>query len=280
MDENSAPINRKCIQEAAAALRERASIESPLTGLVFGSGLGSLAEAVTDPVVVDYADVPHMSPSTAPLHKGRFVIGKIAGHQVVCMQGRLHGYEGYTAQQIAFPVYVMHELGADELFVTNASGGINTSFGVGDLMLIEDHINFQFMNACVGAERADLHPRFFDMTHGYAPELREEARAAAADIGLDLRSGVYIGDLGPSFETPAEIRAFRMMGADAVGMSTVQEVIAANALGMKVLGISMVSNPAAGVLDEPLDMDDVTKAAIVAAGNAERLIVRMFERRS
>lgn len=276
-DENC--INAICINQAADYIRSQVAVGSQLTGIVFGSGLGGLVDMLANPVYIDYSNVPNMVSSTAPLHEGRFVLGSIAGQQVVCMQGRLHAYEGYTAQQIAFPIYVMHALGARELFVTNAAGGINAEFNVGDLMLIEDHINFQFMNACVGEDRSDLHPRFFDMTHAYDPALREEARLAAADIGLELRSGVYIGDLGPSFETPAEIRAFRVLGADAVGMSTVQEVIAANALGLKVLGVSMISNPAAGVLDEPLSMDDVTKAAVVAAGNAGKLLVRMFERR-
>lgn len=275
-------ITQQAVQAAADAVRERLGGDGTRwsTALVLGSGLGGLVGAVEDAVFVDYADVPGMPQSTAAMHEGRFVFGTWAGRPVACMQGRLHAYEGYTAQQIAFPIYVLHNLGVTELVVTNAAGGINESFEVGDLMLIEDQINFQLMNACIGAERTGLHPRFFDMTHAYVPSLREEARAAAEQVGLQLRSGVYIGDLGPSFETPAEIRAFRALGADAVGMSTVQEVIAANALGMKVLGISMISNPAAGVLDEPLSMDDVSRAAVLAADNALELLTKLFENRA
>lgn len=274
-------ITVESVRAAADALRSLAGIEGldGCSALVFGSGLGGLADVVEEPVYVDYADVPGMAVSTVSLHAGRFVFGRIAGQPVACMQGRLHAYEGYTAQQIAFPIYVLHELGARELVVTNAAGGINTEFGVGDLMLIEDHINFQAMNPCIGAERKQLHERFFDMTHSYAPELREQALAAANELGMCLRAGVYLGDLGPSFETPAEVRAFRTLGADAVGMSTVQEVIAANALDMKVLGISMISNLAAGVLDEPLSIDDVTNAAVLAADNVAKLLVKLFEMR-
>lgn len=267
------------IEAAADYLRSRIGKTVPHVGMVFGSGLGGLVDAVEQAVFVDYEDVPGMPSSTVEMHAGRFCVGKIAGQDVICMQGRLHPYEGYTAQQVAFPIYVMHALGVQELFVTNAAGSIDVTLDVGDIMLIEDHINFQNMNPCTGREKPDLYSRFFDMTHAYAPRLRDEAHAAASALGLELRQGVYIGLLGPSFETPAEIRAFRTLGADAVGMSTIQEVIAANALDMDVLGISMISNLAAGVQDEPLSIEDVENAAKFAAEDVQRLIVELLNRR-
>lgn len=265
-------ITKKHSVEAATYIREHADIEPGVIGVVLGSGFGDLVVALEDKTVVDYGDVPHMVPSTAPLHRGCFIVGKLEGHQVICMQGRLHAYEGNTAQQIAFPICVLHELGASALFVTNAAGGINVEFGVGDLMIIDDHINLLGQNPCAGEEQKDLWPRFFDMTHAYSLAMRERARRAAKACGVSLRHGVYIATLGPSFETPAEIRAFRTLGADAVGMSTIFEVIAASALGMEVLGISMISNPAAGVQEEPLSMDDVSKAALASAKDAGRLM--------
>lgn len=266
------------IAKAAEFLKETMPFESAEYGLVLGSGLGGIYEACEGAEIVPYSDVPYMRESTAPLHEGRFVLGNISGKNVICMQGRLHAYEGNSAQDIAFPIYVMGNLGVTTLCVTNAAGGINKEYGVGDLMLISDHINFQGINPCAGLDTPELAPRFFDMTNAYAPRLREELRSAARRVEVETREGVYIGVLGPSFETPAEIRAFRTMGADAVGMSTVSEVIAANSLGMEVLGISMISNPAAGVLPDPLDMDDVQKAAALAASNLERVLVEWLKR--
>lgn len=266
-------ITKAALEEAALAIRSHCQVEPGALGLVTGSGLGSLFEAIEDPCFIDYADVPHMVCSTAPSHEGRFVIGTIGDRQVICMQGRLHSYEGYTAKQITFPICLMHELGATELVVTNAAGGINVDFEVGDLMLIEDHINLLGINPCLGPDTPEVFPRFFDMTQAYSPELRERALMAADARGIALQRGVYIATPGPSFETPAEIRAFRTLGADAVGMSTVPEVIAANGCGMKVLGISMISNPAAGVLDAPLDIDDVFVAAQKAAQKLQNLLI-------
>lgn len=266
-------ITKANVDEAAAFVRTRVSVGEGALALVLGSGLGGLVEAIEDGVCIDYVEVPHMVPSTAPLHAGRFVIGTLGGRQVICMQGRLHAYEGNSPQQIAFPICLMHALGATELVVTNAAGGINPSLGVGDLMLIEDHINLLGANPLAAPDEPELFPRFFDMTQAYSPVLRLRAQEAAASCGIELQSGVYIATLGPSFETPAEIRAFRTLGADAVGMSTVFEVIAARAMGMEVLGISMISNPAAGVLDEPLSMDDVSIAAAQAAHRVEELLV-------
>ncbi len=270
-------ITAEHVREAAAVLRERADIQPGSWGIVLGSGMSNLADAIEDPAFVPYAEVPYMETSTAPGHVGRFVIGHIGGQGVICMQGRLHAYEGYTAQEIAFPIYVMHELGAEHLIVTNASGGINPDYGVGDLMIISDHINLLGMDPCMGPLRPEVSHRFFDMTHAYDPELRKRALKAAEACSVPVHEGVYVAEPGPSFETPAEIRAYRVLGADAVGMSTVLEVIAARSCEMRVLGISMVSNPAAGVKDEALSMDDVFAAAKIAAAEVGKLIIRLLE---
>lgn len=264
------------VKEAAEVIRAAAPGFKPSVALVLGSGLGGLADAIESPTVVDYCDVPHMAKSTAPMHKGQFVIGTLEGKQVICMQGRLHAYEGWSADQIAFPIYVMHELGAEVLVVTNAAGGVDASYGIGDLMIIEDQVNLLGMDSCIGPDQPDLRPRFFDMTNAYDPELRASADAAARELGISVQHGVYAAELGPSFETPAEIRAYRAMGIDAIGMSTVLEVIAARSCAMRVLGISLISNPAAGVCDEPLQMDDVAKAAAAAADKIEALVVKVI----
>ena len=266
-------ITKANVDEAVAFVRAHAPVEDGALGLVLGSGLGELVDAIEDAVYVDYAEIPHMVSSTAPSHAGRFVIGSIAGRPVICMQGRLHAYEGNSPQQIAFPIVLMHALGVTELVVTNAAGGINTGFDVGDLMLIEDHINLLGANPLAAPDEPELFPRFYDMTQAYSPALRERAQRAAASCEIELKGGVYIATLGPSFETPAEIRAFRTLGADAVGMSTVFEVIAARACGMEVLGVSMISNAAAGVLDEPVSIDDVYVAAEAAVEKLSRLLI-------
>lgn len=258
-------ITKANVEEAASMLAGRVKIEPDALAVVLGSGFGGLADCLENPVYVDYAEIPHMVRSTVSIHAGRICIGTLCGRQLVCMQGRLHAYEGNTAQQVAFPICVLGELGIRELVITNAAGGINEGFEVGDLMLIEDHINLLAQNPCAGPAQDDLWPRFFDMTHAYDPGLRACALEVAAAQGIVLKSGVYIATLGPSFETPAEIRAFRALGADAVGMSTIFEVIAANALGMKVLGVSMISNLAAGMQEDPLSIEDVAQAAGAAA---------------
>lgn len=264
-------ITRENVQEAVEAVQGFAPGFEPQVAVILGSGMGQMAAGIQDAVVIPYGQVPHMVPSTVQGHAGRFILGTLSGRSVICMQGRLHAYEGNSAQQIAFPVYVMNQLGAKTLVVTNAAGGIDPAYQVGDVMLVSDHINFQMMNPIIGPENG-FGPRFFDMTHAYSPVLRDLAKQVARSQGLGVHEGVYVGDLGPSFETPAEIRAFRAWGAHAVGMSTVQEVIAANQLGMEVLGASLISNPAAGVCDEPLSIDDVVAAANVAAGRIWELI--------
>ncbi|WP_399537907.1 purine-nucleoside phosphorylase [uncultured Paenibacillus sp.] len=245
------------IREAADFIRSRTSGAAPGIGLIMGSGLGILGDHVTDAVTIPYEAIPHFPLSTVEGHAGELLIGRLAGRQVVLMRGRFHMYEGYAPELTAFPVRVMKALGAGKLVVTNAAGGINTSFEPGDLMLISDHINLQGRNPLIGPNEAELGPRFPDMSEAYSRRLRAAARKTAEEQGFALREGIYVGVLGPSYETPAEIRMMRTMGADAVGMSTVAEVIAARHSGLEVLGISCISNMASGILDQPLSHDEV-----------------------
>jgi len=244
------------IREAAESIRGKTALV-PEIGLILGSGLGVLADHVENAAVIRYEDIPHFPLSTVEGHAGELVIGRLAGRTVVIMRGRFHMYEGYGPELTAFPVRVMKALGARTLVVTNAAGGINTSFEPGDLMLIADHLNLTGRNPLVGPNDGELGPRFPDMSEAYSRRLRAIATETAREQDLKLREGVYAGLLGPSYETPAEIRMLRALGADAVGMSTVAEVIAARHIGLEVLGISCISNMAAGILDQPLSHDEV-----------------------
>ncbi|MDY3617939.1 purine-nucleoside phosphorylase [Agathobaculum sp.] len=251
---------RQQILESATFLRKQ-FLRQPEIGLVLGSGLGPLAEELQDAVYIPYGMIPHFKQSTAPDHAGQLVCGQLAGKTVLCMQGRLHGYEGHTPAEIAYPVYVLKELGVRALLLTNASGGINTDFAVGDLMLIEDHINMTGQSPLTGINDDALGTRFPDMTFAYCPELRKTALQVAEQSGVKLQRGVYCGVNGPQFETPAEIRAFRTLGADAVGMSTVFEVIAAAHCGLPLAAVAMITNMAAGVLMKPLSGAEVNEIA-------------------
>lgn len=244
------------IQEAAAYIRAKTA-DRPEIGLILGSGLGVLGDHMTDVTVIPYHDIPHFPISTVEGHAGELLIGTLAGRKVVLMRGRFHMYEGYGPELTAFPVRVMKALGAGALIVTNAAGGIDTGFGTGDLMLITDHINLTGRNPLIGPNDDELGARFPDMSEAYSKRLRQIATEQAASQGFELRSGVYAGLLGPSYETPAEIRMLRTLGAAAVGMSTVAEVIAARHSGLEVLGISCISNMAAGILDQPLSHAEV-----------------------
>lgn len=247
--------------------------------LVLGSGLGAVADAVQDPVVVPYELVPGMPQSFAPGHAGCFVIGTLGASQkpVICMQGRVHLYEGYSPYEVVFGVRLMRLLGAHTLIVTNAAGGINTSFKVGDVMLMSDHINLLGVNPLTGFNIDKLGLRFPDMTTTYTPALRELARSLAPDAGVSLQEGVYLAAAGPTFETPAEIVAYRALGADTVGMSTVPEVIAARHMGMRILGFSMVTNMAAGIADHALTSEDVTNTGDRFASSLATLIKMVIE---
>lgn len=226
-------------------------------GIILGSGLGTLGEKIANPRYVDYKDIPDFPVSTAPGHIGRFVFGQLNGKNVMCMQGRIHLYEGYAVESVVMPIRVMKMMGVKTLIVTNAAGGINENFDVGDIMVISDHINFTGRNCLIGKNDDRFGVRFPDMSFGYSPELSRVAFNCAKRLNMKLQKGVYIGCTGPSYETPAEIRAFRIMGADAVGMSTVQEVIAANHCGINVLGFSLISNKAAGLSGERLTEEEV-----------------------
>lgn len=267
---------KSMIEKAVSYLREALPF-SPEIGLILGSGIQPMAGEIEQSIHIDYADVPGMPHATAPGHIGRFVCGYIEGRSVICMQGRLHGYEGHAPDEIVFPVRVMRALGVHALVLTNAAGGINTDFVVGDLMLIEDQINLTGKSPLTGGNDTAIGPRFNDMTFAYTPALREKALEASERCGIPLRRGVYIGVNGPQFETPAEIRAFRIMGADAVGMSTVFEVIAAAHCGLPVLAISMITNMAAGVFMQPLSGADVNLAAEQKGGELRRLMREIIQ---
>ena len=262
------------IQEASRLLASRLP-QTPTVGIVLGSGLGGLADQIPNPVIIPYAEIPGFAQSTAPGHAGRFVAGELAGQYVLCMQGRLHFYEGHSMQSIVFPIRVMADLGIKTLIVTNAAGGVNTSFSIGDFMLIEDHINFMGANPLTGPNLDELGPRFCDMTFAYDPELRALAEKAASEQGVRLQKGVYLGYMGPRYETPAEIRAFRTLGADAVGMSTVPEVIAANHCGMRVLAMSLITNMAAGIEKKKLSGDEVIEIANSRAKVLQALVCKI-----
>ncbi len=259
-------------RESADALTAKLKGFRPKALLILGSGLGSLGDEVEDPIVIPYEEVPHMKHSTAPGHKGQFVFGRLAGRDVAVMQGRLHAYEGWSFADAAYPIRVLRLLGADTLLVTNAAGAINEEFSVGDLMLITDHIKFFAASPLTGANIDEFGPRFPDSSHIYTPALQDVARECAAQLGLTLREGVYMYFPGPQYETPAEIRAARVLGADAVGMSTVPEAITAAHCGMAVLGFTLCSNMAAGVLDQPLSGDEVIAAGIAAAPRFSALV--------
>ena len=245
------------LEESAAYVRSRVGTEPIEIGMILGSGLGELANEVEDAVVVPYHDIPHFPVSTVPGHAGRLVVGRLQGRRVLVMQGRFHFYEGYSMETVVFPVRVMRLLGIVNLLVTNAAGCVNTAWNPGDLMIISDHIKLIADNPLRGANPAQLGERFFDMGSAYPEALRRIARDCGRKLGITLREGVYQLFTGPSFETPAEVRFARICGADAVGMSTVPEVIAARHAGMKVLGISCLTNMAAGILDQSLNHAEV-----------------------
>jgi purine-nucleoside phosphorylase len=270
---------RDQIGEAAAAVRGHPGGGGfvPGVGIVLGSGLGGLADVVDAETVVSYAEIPHFPIPTAEGHRGRLILGHLEGRRVAALQGRVHLYEGHTAERATFPVRVLHALGVHTLIVTNAAGGLNPSFRAGDLMLITDHINFTGTNPLVGPNDAALGPRFPDMSRAYHPALRETAAAAAQAEQITLREGVYVGVLGPSYETPAEVEMLARWGADAVGMSTVAEVIVARHIGLRVLGIAAITNALArsGAPAGPVTHKEVLAAAFELGPRFVRLMRRI-----
>lgn len=230
---------------------------TPEIGLILGSGLGVLAEEIENPIKVAYNEIPNFPVSTVAGHAGQLVFGTLEGKQVVAMQGRFHFYEGYSMEVVTFPVRVMKALGVEQLIVTNAAGGVNEAYEAGNLMIIKDQINNMGQNPLIGPNDEANGVRFPDMSSAYSERLSKLAREKAEIMNITIQEGVYVGNTGPSYETPAEIRMLRVMGADAVGMSTVPEVIVARHMGLEVLGISCISNMAAGILPQPLSHDEV-----------------------
>ncbi|NLW40228.1 MAG: purine-nucleoside phosphorylase [Tissierellia bacterium] len=245
----------------------------PEIGIILGSGLGDLGEKIEDPLIFKYEDIPNFPKSTVEGHKGQLILGKLGNKNVVAMQGRFHYYEGYSLMDVVFPVRVMIGLGIETLIVTNAAGGIDESFTPGDLMIIEDHINITGQNPLIGKNFDELGPRFPDMSKAYNRELIDIAKRVGEDLGLDLKEGVYMWFTGPTYETPAEVRLAKNLGASAVGMSTVPEVIVAVHQGIRVLGISCITNMAAGILDQALSHEEVIETSLKAKDSFEKLII-------
>jgi purine-nucleoside phosphorylase len=256
---------------AAAVLKDAIDERQPRVALVLGSALGGLADACEAPIEIPFSEVPHLREPTAEGHAGRFVSGRIGGLEVLAMSGRLHAYEGHDLDDVTFPVRIFAQLGVEIVVLTNAAGALDESFAVGDLMVIEDHINLTGRNPLVGPNDERLGPRFPDMSTAYDPELRALLAECAVEEGIAVRSGVYVGLLGPSYETPAEIRALRTLGGGAVGMSTVPEAIVARHAGLRVIGVSCITNVPSGHAG-PLSHDEVMREASAAAGRFSRLL--------
>ena len=270
----SGQYGKRAADSAARAIRERLGDISPEIAIVLGSGLGGLAEQIEDPQRIPFGEIPGFPTATVQGHAGALVYGTLGGRNLVALAGRFHMYEGHPPQLAGFPVRVMHALGAPIYFASNAAGGIRRDLSAGDLMIIEDHINLTGLSPLTGdVEEGD--ERFPDMTRAYDPDLRAQLKAAAEKNGIDVKEGVYLCLSGPSFETPAEVRMLERLGADAVGMSTVPEVIVARARGMRVAGMSCIANAASGTTAEPVLHSDVLEVTARAARGFQS-IVREF----
>jgi purine-nucleoside phosphorylase len=270
-EEGIGMLNSEKTAETLAAINRRATLR-PTVGIVLGSGLGGAADAIENSVAIPYDEIPYWPRTTAIGHAGRLVIGTLEGTPVVAMQGRVHYYEGYTMDEITFPIRIFSEMGVTSLIATNAAGGVNLSYSPGDLVAISDHINYMGTNPLIGANNNKWGPRFPDMTFAYDPEYIQFLFQVAKDENIRLHKGVYIAFSGPSYETPAEIRMSRTLGADLVGMSTVPEVIVANHMGMRVLAISCVSNYAAGVTSNKLHHNEVLEGMSRSAESMIKMI--------
>ena len=265
-------------EESAQAIRARLGGFAPKVAMILGSGLGYLGDQVEGAVTVPYGEIPYFKSSTAPGHKGRLVFGTLEGQRVAVMQGRMHHYEGYSYEEVSYAVRVLRLLGCDTLIVTNAAGCVNLDWKAGDLMLIADHIKFFMESPLRGENLPEFGVRFPDASHLYTPALREMARQTARELGIGLREGVYMYFPGPQYETPAEVRAARVLGADAAGMSTAPEVIRSEERGMRVLGFTLLSNMGAGILDQPLSEQEVLDAAEACKDKFSRLVLACLER--
>jgi purine-nucleoside phosphorylase len=264
------------IGEAVRAIQSRSPLR-PTVGLVLGSGLGGFAQTLEKPVVIPYAEIKHFPAATAIGHKGELALGHANGVPVAVMSGRVHYYEGYRPDEVVFPVRVLGRLGVKVLVLTNAAGSVNVNYKPGELMVISDHINLMGINPLVGPNEEQLGLRFFDMSEAYDPALRGIAEKACWKAGVTVRHGVYVAVAGPSYETPAEIRAFRTLGADAVGMSTVPEVIAARHMGLRVLAISCITNLAAGVSKKKLDHLEVLEVGRKVQASLADVLARIIQ---
>lgn len=254
------PTYYEQVQAAVAYIQTKLET-TPTIGLVLGSGLGSLADQLENKIVLPYETIPYFPQSSVVGHAGNLVIGQLEGKTVIALQGRVHFYEGISMQTATFSIRVMQLLGVKQLIVTNAAGGVNTTFEPGTLMIIADHINLMGTSPLIGENIAEFGTRFPDMTYAYTPKLRELAKTVARELAVPVREGVYVGFTGPAYETPAEVRYARIIGGDAAGMSTVPEVIVASHAQMEVVGISCITNMAAGVVDQPLDHSEVMEVA-------------------
>lgn len=259
------------IRNAVEYIRSRTAAE-PSMGLILGSGLGDFADTLEDRLVIPFTDIPDFPAATVPGHVGAFVFGTKHGKSVVCLQGRLHYYEGHPMSLLSMPVRIMAKLGVKTLLLTNAAGGVNPSYRPGDLMLISDHINYSGMNPLIGVHEEEFGPRFPDVTDLYSSGLRLKLKLAAVEAGINLRQGVYMMFSGPNYETPAEIRMARILGADAVGMSTVPEALVAAQCGLRVLGVSCITNLAAGVSPNKLSHQEVMETAAMAHDKFHSLV--------
>ena len=260
-------------QESADYIKEKIGGFIPKVAMVLGSGLGFLGDVVENPIAIPYGGIPHFKASTAPGHKGQLVFGTLAGRNVAVMQGRMHHYEGYGYDEVSYAVRVLRLLGCDTLVVTNAAGCVRTDWQAGDLMLITDQIKMFSESPLRGANLPEFGVRFPDASHLYTARLQEIARQSAAELSIPLREGVYFYCYGPQYETPAEVRAARVLGGDAVGMSTAPEAIVAGHCGMEILGFTLLSNMAAGILDQPLSEQEVLDAAAAARDKFSRLVL-------
>ena len=264
------------LQKSLASIRKVTDFK-PEIGITLGSGLGGLAEKIDKVCEISYKDIEGFPVSTVSGHEGKFIFGTLSGKRVVVMSGRVHFYEGYRMEEVVTPVRIMGLLGAKIVLLTNAAGGINLDFKPGDLMMITDHISLFVQNPLLGQNADELGPRFPDMSTVYDRKLQEKIRQAATAIGVDIKEGVYVQLTGPSYETPAEIRMLRKMGADAAGMSTVVEAIAANHMGLRVAGISCITNMAAGILDQPLNHEEVKATADMVKEKFEELVMEFIK---
>lgn len=267
----------KIVMESVDYIKSKLNFQ-PEIGVILGSGLGDMADTVEERTVIKYSEVPNLPVSTVQGHAGQFVVGKLNGKNVIMMQGRFHYYEGYDISTLTLPIYIMKNLGVKSLIVTNAAGGVNTSFVPGDLMIINDHINFCGNSPLIGKNDDKIGPRFPDMSEAYSKDYVKLAHEVSNDLNLKLQEGVYMMFSGPTYETPSEVRMARILGADAVGMSTVPEAIAASHCGIKTLGISCITNMAAGILDQPLNHEEVIETSAKVKSQFVKLVKEIIAR--